>query len=203
MCLSLFVLVFSSCHDHILPQHHASRTGSHDWDELHCSRWKAHQGSLGEGISYHQPRHEPLCGYCEGSGRWGHIHPAGEPDTIYTENAIVRLISKTHIQGCPGLAVSDRYHFLSKIIHHFPTLIFVLVVNMKLTTHLYYSIICDIFPSVIHQVLHQTHYRLQGILEELHNFLTYCSQDNLFSIQLCFLHETVEWNKSPWYIKMR
>lgn len=28
-------------------------------------------------------------------------------DTIYTENAITRLISKTHIQGCPGLAVSD------------------------------------------------------------------------------------------------
>lgn len=115
LCVCLFVLLFSSCHDHVLPQHHTSGTGSHDWDELHCSRWKAHQGSLGEGISYHQPRHEPLCGYGEGSGRWGHIHPAGER----AENAIIRLISKRHIQVCPGLAVSERHHFLSKIILHF------------------------------------------------------------------------------------
>ncbi len=38
-------------------------------------------------------------------------------DTVYTENVITHLISKTHVQGCPGLAVSDRHNFLSKIIH--------------------------------------------------------------------------------------
>ncbi len=114
MCLSLSVLLFSSCHDQVLPQHHTSRTGSHDWDELHCSRWKAHQGSLGEGISYHQPRHEPLCGYCEGSGRWGHIHPAGERRHRLHWECNHTPHFKTHIQSCPGLAVSDRHHFLSK-----------------------------------------------------------------------------------------
>lgn len=34
--------------------------------------------------------------------------------TIQTENAIIRLISNTHIQLCPGLSVSFQHQFLKK-----------------------------------------------------------------------------------------
>lgn len=85
-------------------------------------------------------------------------------DTIYTENAITRLISKTHIQGCPGLAVSDWHHFLSKIIHRLHKLICILIVNTKLalTTNLFYGNVTD-FRVVFNKTkthgkdLHATH----------------------------------------------
>lgn len=123
LCVCLFVLLFSPCYDHILPQHHTSGTGSHDWDELHCSRWKAHQGSLGEGISYHQPRHEPLCGYSEGSGRWGHIHPAGERERNHTPH-FQETYSGLHWTCCQWAT--------SFPVKNHPALSFGLIFNIKL-----------------------------------------------------------------------
>lgn len=60
--------LLSSCHDHVLPQHHVGHAGRGEEDELHGARGETHHGSMGEGGEDHQPRDQPLRGCSQGGG---------------------------------------------------------------------------------------------------------------------------------------